>query len=229
LEEFFGLFHGTARRLWCLTDGGHFDNTGAYELIRRRLPLIVVIDAEADPEGTFQGLGNLVRKVRMDFCAEIRFLDDEHGCRLAERKGEEEKTPAYLDTLAALRPRWTNQRSVGGAGAGEGGGQGLSEPGGRRLRSLAHAAVAGVHYDGQAEPTSILVYVKPTLLGDEPVDIGHYHSENPDFPHQRTVDQFFDEAQWESYRKLGELIAERVFSRKAFKFYCDKAEISGLA
>ena len=39
LDEFFGRFHGPARQYWCLTDGGHFDNTGAYELLRRRLPL----------------------------------------------------------------------------------------------------------------------------------------------------------------------------------------------
>ena len=31
--------------------------------------------------------------------------------------------------------------------------------------------------------------------------------EHPDFPHQSTADQFFDEAQWESYRKLGETTA----------------------
>jgi hypothetical protein len=40
----------------------------------------------------------------------------------------------------------------------------------------------------------------------------NYHSAHPDFPQQTTVEQFFDEAQWESYRRLGQHIAERVFS-----------------
>ena len=94
------------------------------------------------------------------------------------------------------------------------------------MLSLAHASVARVRYlDGQS-PCSILVYVKPTLVGDEPADIAHYHSENPDFPHEATVDQFFEEAQWESYRKLGELIAERVFGKGAFELYCRKAGVA---
>ena len=31
------------------------------------------------------------------------------------------------------------------------------------------------------------------------------------FPQQPTADQFFDEAQWESYRKLGRTVTQRVF------------------
>jgi hypothetical protein len=34
---------------------------------------------------------------------------------------------------------------------------------------------------------------------------------NPDFPHQSTADQFFDEAQFEAYRCLGEHIGEDIF------------------
>jgi len=33
-----------------LTDGGHIDNLGIYELFRRRCRLIIAIDAEADPK-----------------------------------------------------------------------------------------------------------------------------------------------------------------------------------
>jgi hypothetical protein len=53
--------------------------------------------------------------------------------------------------------------------------------------------------------------IKPTLTGDEPTDVLRYHGTNPSFPHQSTAEQFFDEAQWESYRKLGEHIAEQLF------------------
>ncbi|MGH8644661.1 MAG: hypothetical protein ACREX4_09470 [Gammaproteobacteria bacterium] len=37
----------------------------------------------------------------------------------------------------------------------------------------------------------------------EPTDVLHYASTDANFPHQTTVDQFFDEPQFESYRRLG--------------------------
>ena len=55
----------------------------------------------------------------------------------------------------------------------------------------------------------ILLYVKPTLVGDEPPDVAQYARRNDNFPHETTLDQFYDEAQWEAYRKLGEHIADR--------------------
>ena len=51
---------------------------------------------------------------------------------------------------------------------------------------------------------AVLLYLKPTLTGDEPCDITQYRTRNKDFPHESTGDQFYDEAQWESYRRLGE-------------------------
>lgn len=53
--EMFARTHGTAGQLWNISDGGHFENMGGYELIRRRLPVIVIVDAEADPDYSFQG------------------------------------------------------------------------------------------------------------------------------------------------------------------------------
>ena len=50
-----------------LSDGGHFENLGAYELVRRRCRYIVVCDAGADPGLSFWDLGSLVRKCRQDF------------------------------------------------------------------------------------------------------------------------------------------------------------------
>lgn len=55
-----------------------------------------------------------------------------------------------------------------------------------------------------------LLYIKATLTGREPEDIRSYKYEHKTFPHQSTTDQFFDEQQFESYRKLGEWIGETV-------------------
>jgi hypothetical protein len=56
-----------------LSDGGHFENLGLYEMIRRRCRFIVVSDAGCDPKATFEDLGNAVRKIYIDFGVSISF------------------------------------------------------------------------------------------------------------------------------------------------------------
>jgi hypothetical protein len=65
------LFNMTGTRSdWVyVSDGGHFDNLGIYELVRRRCKLIVCVDATADPNCTFDALEHTVRKCRIDFNA----------------------------------------------------------------------------------------------------------------------------------------------------------------
>jgi hypothetical protein len=58
-----------------LSDGGHFENLGLYEMVRRRCRFIVVSDASCDPKCAFDDLGNSVRKIRTDFGIPIH-LDD---------------------------------------------------------------------------------------------------------------------------------------------------------
>jgi hypothetical protein len=79
------------------------------------------------------------------------------------------------------------------------------KPNAARL-SKQHVAVGSITYDprGDRKDTAVLLYLKPTLTGDEPGDITQYRTRNEDFPHESTGDQFYDEAQWESYRRLGE-------------------------
>jgi hypothetical protein len=71
--------------------------------------------------------------------------------------------------------------------------------------------VARVRYADTGQ-TSVLLLIKPTICGDELAPERNYGALNPDFPQQSTIDQFFDEAQWESYRALGETIATALFS-----------------
>jgi hypothetical protein len=59
--------------------------------------------------------------------------------------------------------------------------------------------------------TGVLLLIKPTLLGNEPADITQYKARNAAFPHESTGDQFYDEAQWEAYRRLGEHAALTAF------------------
>jgi len=47
-----------------LSDGGHFENLGLYEMIRRRCKRIVVIDASCDPKYICDDLANAIQKVK---------------------------------------------------------------------------------------------------------------------------------------------------------------------
>ncbi len=49
-----------------LTDGGHFDNLGIYELLKRRCKVIITADAEADLPMNFESMVRLERCARID-------------------------------------------------------------------------------------------------------------------------------------------------------------------
>jgi hypothetical protein len=61
-----------------LSDGGHFENLGIYEMVRRRCRFLLVCDAGGDPNYSFEDLGNAIRKVRIDFGIPIEFKDRIH-------------------------------------------------------------------------------------------------------------------------------------------------------
>jgi hypothetical protein len=78
--------------------------------------------------------------------------------------------------------------------------------------SASHCVVGTIQYPDQVG-LGYLVYLKASLVGDEPEDVLQYHIAHPDFPHQSTGDQWFTESQFESYRRLGLHIAETTFKR----------------
>jgi hypothetical protein len=61
------------RKYVYLSDGGHFENLGVYEMVRRRCRQILVIDAGRDPKFTLEDLGNAVRKIAIDLRIPIHF------------------------------------------------------------------------------------------------------------------------------------------------------------
>lgn len=189
-------FHGTARRHWYLSDGGHFENTACYELLRRKLELIICSDAGADPDYAFADIGNLVRRSRLDFGADIEFLD---SAQLADVL--DPRVLPHFGSLAELRAQ------ASGAA--------------RTDKRNPRAALAYITYADRTR--GLLILIKPMLTGVEPHDLLDYRSSNESFPQQSTADQFFDEAQWESYRKLGDytgsLIFQNVEQNKASRFY----------
>ncbi|MBU6401664.1 MAG: hypothetical protein KGS61_15210, partial [Verrucomicrobia bacterium] len=227
LDEILARFHGPARRLWYLSDGGHFENTAAYELIRRRIPYIIICDNGCDPTYDFEDLANLVRKARIDFGAEIEFArrrptsGTENPNSTENRMDQSSDSLPYLEELVS-----TELLDVIGEPAdfkltSPCGGNDNSEDNGQSSRphTCRHALLARVTYpkdeDQKAPAYSWLLVLKPSITGDEPLDIIQYQDAHPSFPQESTIDQFFDEAQWESYRKLGEHIGNLIFYEPA--------------
>ena len=200
-HETFARFHGPHRRRWYLSDGGHFENTAVYELLRRRVPFIIVCDDGQDAGYAFEDIGNLVRKARIDWDAEIRFLCE---AEIEALLGADSPLLRSIGTPPQLQRR-PCEPALGAPPAQLQG----------RAWSQRHAALAWARYGGDREARSLLLFLKPTLIGDEPMDLLDYYAGHPDFPQESTLDQFFDEAQWESYRRLGAYIGERVFGAAA--------------
>lgn len=166
LAETFGLTDADNPYVY-LSDGGHFENLGLYEMVLRRCHCIVVSDASCDAARSFTDLGNAIRKIRIDQGVDI------------------EINPELLRGQV-----------------------------GSRL-SRAYYALGIIRYDRvdrQASP-GLLIYLKPSLTGNEPADVTEYADCHGEFPHEPTADQFFDESQFESYRALGAHTVEQVFGR----------------
>lgn len=197
-DEFFARFHGPYRQRWYLSDGGHYENTGVYELIRRRLPLIVLSDNGCDENYIFTDLANLIRKARIDFNAEIKMFNSDE---LDQRLGVNSTLRKFIGTPGELQKCAIDKNTCKGKELLKG-----------QDFSCCHALLARVFYDCKHTPDSLLLIIKPSVIGTEPLDILEYRAEHPEFPQESTLDQFFDEAQWESYRKLGNHIGENIFN-----------------
>ena len=148
-----------------VSDGGHFENLGAYELIRRRCGVIIISDAECDPELKFEGLAQLIRMCEVDF--DVRIDID----------------------VSAIRRREDSPWSA------------------------SRCAVGTILYPDR--PPGTLIYLKASMTGREGEAILQYKATHPAFPHESTGNQFYGEAQFESYRHLGWEIVDQAFQHVA--------------
>jgi hypothetical protein len=165
-----------------LTDGGHFDNTGLYSLVQRGCRYIVIADCGADPGTSFGDLGDAIRRCRIDFGTEIDLNIED----FVKYEKEEVERPVKRHFVAGSIK--------------------YSEDHLRRLRGLGDDADLNEDY-----LEGVIVLIKPSLTPGDRADVRQYALENEDFPQTTTANQFFDEAQFESYRRLGELCSKNVF------------------
>jgi len=145
-----------------LSDGGHFDNLGIYEMFRRRCAVIVVVDADADPDCKLLDLGAALRRAEIDMEVRVEWTD-------------------WLGSRTDRKPE------TSGLGFGR------------------------IFYKEGGE--GVLVYMKPDYGPDLPVTVRAYGAEHATFPHESTLDQWFTESQFESYRALGLWQAARMLGK----------------
>lgn len=167
ISELFGRTNDQTRYV-NVSDGGHFENLGVYELVRRRCRTIVVVDAGLDEQRKFDDLGNCIRKCAIDLNVRIE-LD---VTRLIPYDGR-------LSEAA-----WASGR-------------------------ILYPSIGGEPQEG------VILYLKSSLI--EPVrhDAGllNYLGMQPPFPHHSTLDQWFGESTFESYRALGERLCDAMCAK----------------
>jgi hypothetical protein len=202
-----------------LSDGGHFENLGLYEMVRRRCRLIVVIDAGCDPDFAFEDLGNAVRKIYIDLGIRITF--DNLGSLVDRPSGEllsrAKRDAAALATIQAVdRLEKKADEIAGKQNSGGKGGNPATEPGEPPYHAIGviRYEEADYHEKGGHDygvQNGYILYIKPAYHGSEKnAGIRSYATANPEFPHEATSDQWFTESQLESYRCLGLEIATTI-------------------
>jgi hypothetical protein len=186
LYELFARFYGLHREWQYLSDGGHFENTAIYELLRpeRKLQLIVACDNGCDPGYQFQDLANLVRLARIDFNLDVE-VDTEIASH--ETLGTVFGVPADFDGKSIVKDKCA------------------------LLLRASQSSAPGP----RTKPCTYILLLKPRIIQSSSIDITEYWKAYPAFPQQSTAEQFFDEAQWESYRDLGYRMGIKVFGSPA--------------
>ncbi len=170
-----------------LTDGGHFDNTGLYSLIERGCRYIVLVDCGADPKPS----------CFQDLGEAIRRCRIDFGTEI----------DLSLDPFISTEMKSERCYVVGKIH--------FSPEHLRALRKCyGDTTDSG---DDIADSSGTIVYLKPAVVGGTTADVRQYALENEFFPQQTTANQWFDEAQFESYRRLGQFCARSAFNTDAVK------------
>lgn len=186
LKEIFGTYSQRDPFLY-VTDGGHWENLGLVELLRRGCTEIYCFDASGDDIDTFFTLGEAVALART-LGVEIE-IDPEPL---------EPKENADIDEKAKEKPEKK---------------KGKVENRLRTRRSPTDHVVGTFSYPDGTE--GIMVFAKTTVTDHAPWDVKAYAEKDSDFPTHGTVDQLFTDEKFEAYRALGWSTARRVVKTMA--------------
>ena len=171
-------------RLVQITDGGHYDNSGLVEALRRRCGLIIVIDGGGDPPPLPIGLTDALRLAKYELGVEITLnpIGPYSVENIAPGSGNQYDKD---DALASLNNRITRAAVVQG--------------------EITYPAAAGLE-----QSTGIPIFAKAVLCQACPYWLLAYAAASEIFPHDPTSDQWFSEGQFAAYTELGRVIADEV-------------------
>lgn len=181
-REILGINNMDAR-LVQITDGGHYDNSGLVEALRRRCRRIFVVDGGGDPPPLPLGLTDALRLAKYELGVEIT-LNQTGPYSVENITPGSGKKFAKDDALASLNSRITRGAVVKG--------------------DITYPAAAGLD-----ESTGTLIFVKAVLCEACPYWLLTYAASSDIFPHDPTSDQWFTEGQFAAYTELGRVIADQ--------------------
>ena len=204
---------GSDKKMINISDGGHIENLGAYELLRRGCRLIIAVDAGEDRNYLFFDLNNFLIRVRNELGLEIRFRDSDQPEELIRPR----PTQVYSKKRFAVADVYKCWEEVPDETA----------PDGRRIINYSRSERE------KNGSVGTFVYVKSSVRAPEGkpdldkrdlLKYGTYKYKiyHPDFPHESTSDQFFDEIQWEAYFQLGRYIGAEVLGVPDLETAVDK-------
>ncbi len=203
---------GLNNKMINISDGGHIENLGVYELLRRGCRLIVAVDAGEDKIYSFSDLNNLLIRARNELGLEIRFRDDQQPEDLIRPRPSQVYSKKRF-ALADIYQWWEDKKVIDPA---------------------TNKEVTRITNFEEPRKVGTFVYVKSSVLApagkpylsedEDPLKYGTYKYKiyHPDFPHEATSDQFFDQIQWESYYQLGQYIGADVLGIKDLEQYDTK-------
>jgi MFS family permease len=180
-REILGINNEDAR-LVQVTDGGHYDNSGLVEALRRRCRLIIVIDGGGDPPPLPVGLTDALRLAKYELGVDVTLKRTGQYSVASIAPGSGTQF-AKDNALAGLNSRVTRGAVVEG--------------------KITYPAAAGLK-----DRVGTLIFVKAVVSQACPYWLLTYAASNEIFPHDPTSDQWFNEAQFAAYTELGRVIAE---------------------
>jgi hypothetical protein len=182
-RELFAFNYQDARLIQ-VTDGGHYENLGLVEALRRRSRLIICIDGGGDTPPLAGGLTDAMRLAEYELGVTITLSTDGPYAvdNIAPGSG---KLSEPEHALASLKQRVTKSTVVVG--------------------TISYPPAAGL---GELE--GVLIFAKAVLWERCPYWLLTYAAAQPRFPHDPTSDQWFNEGQFAAYTELGRIMAEQV-------------------
>ncbi len=206
-----------------LSDGGHFDNLGLYELIRRRCSVIVVCDGGHDPGDSYGALSSLIRRVREDFgadiCFDVKFSDNWSMHKFSDEVLNDRDTgPQNVVARPVVDhfPRGTEYAEKGFF-------MGIIRYG----KNPGKEGEDGYRCNRKPEENSnergLLIYVKSTMIRDLDITTKGYRGHNTLFPFDPTANQFFSPEQFEAYRDLGEKLCKQMIDECGLEKILEKS------